>query len=254
MLIDCFLFNNEFEVLSLRLATLGGMVDRFVLVEASKTFSGQPKPLHFAAHGHLFGAWRERITHITLDTEPLGLDAYFMREAWQRNQLGRGLAGLDDHTLVLVGDVDEIPRLEAGRLPLPMCAFRQTLYYYDALTRCTSRHWLGTVLCTVASVRHHGAEHIRRLRADIPVVENGGWHFSHTGGVDVIHQKLKAGSHREHDTPEAHAGVAEQVAQGADLFSRGEFTFERTGLAESEPRPLLREPARWPGLTTGRWV
>lgn len=253
-MIDAFLFNGEFEILSLRLATLGSIVDRFVLVEATKTFSGQPKPLHYAAHKHLYGAWQARIDHIILDEEPAGLDEYFLREAWQRQQLGRGLNGAPGVMSVLIGDVDEIPQPEVLLTAKPMCVFRQTLYYYDALTGCASRRWLGTVLCTAGDVRRHGAEHIRRMRDDIPVVENGGWHFSHTGGVEVIHQKLRAGSHREHDTAEAHAGVADQVALGADLFGREEFDFARGVLANDLPAPLLKQPAHWPGLTEGRWT
>ena len=248
---DAFLFNGEWEVLTLRLATLAPVIDRFVLVESDRTFRGTPKPLHYAAHGNRLGAWRDRITYVPLTSEPLGLDAYFARETWQRAQIARGLQELPDDAEVWIGDVDEIPD---PAIPLPrMHTSRQTLYYYDARTVCTSRRWLGTVAATVADVRQHSADGIRRLRADIPTVD-GGWHFSHTGGVDAVHAKLRAGSHSEHDTPEAHATVADRMSTGTDLFDRDAFTWQRGALGDDLPYPLRDTPQHWPGLTEGRWT
>ena len=42
----CFVFWKELDLLELRLHELDAVVDYFVLVEATHTFSGQPKPLH----------------------------------------------------------------------------------------------------------------------------------------------------------------------------------------------------------------
>lgn len=253
MRVDCFLYNGEIEVLTLRLSTLGGVVDRFVLVESTKTFRGTDKPLHFAAIRPYFAAWGDRIQHIVLDTEPAGLDAYFAREGWQRHQLVRGLRDVPDNAQVLIGDVDEIP--DPALLPREndMRAFLQTLYYYDALTRCTSRRWLGTVVCSAGEARRLGCEMVRRLRADIPTIE-GGWHFSHTGGVEAIGAKLRAGSHTEVDLEEHHAAIADRMATASDLFGREEFTWERAPLGADLPAPLRLRPLHWSGLATGVWT
>ena len=45
--IDCFTFYNELKILDLRLAELKDVVDYFILVEATKTFSGKNKRLYF---------------------------------------------------------------------------------------------------------------------------------------------------------------------------------------------------------------
>ena len=43
-----FTFLNEFDVLEIRLrASFDPLVDHFVLVEATRTHTGKPKPLHF---------------------------------------------------------------------------------------------------------------------------------------------------------------------------------------------------------------
>lgn len=44
---DCFTFYNEFELLELRLKALWDVVDCFVIVEADKTHTNQPKPFQW---------------------------------------------------------------------------------------------------------------------------------------------------------------------------------------------------------------
>ena len=44
---DCFIFNNEVELLELRLNILNDVVDKFVIVEGNFTFSGTKKESNF---------------------------------------------------------------------------------------------------------------------------------------------------------------------------------------------------------------
>jgi beta-1,4-mannosyl-glycoprotein beta-1,4-N-acetylglucosaminyltransferase len=66
---DCFPFFNELELLELRLHELAPVVDRHVLVEATVTHSGQPKPLHFADNEDPFRHHRPDYTfaHVEID-------------------------------------------------------------------------------------------------------------------------------------------------------------------------------------------
>jgi hypothetical protein len=57
MIYDCFPFFNELELLEVRLNELDGLVDKFVLVEATRTFAGQPKSLYFAENRDRFAAF-----------------------------------------------------------------------------------------------------------------------------------------------------------------------------------------------------
>ena len=45
--IDVILYNNEKEILYIRLNVLKNFVDEFIIVECPITFSGQEKPLYF---------------------------------------------------------------------------------------------------------------------------------------------------------------------------------------------------------------
>ena len=44
---DCFIFNNEVELLELRLNILNDVVDKFVIIEGNSTFSGKKKESNF---------------------------------------------------------------------------------------------------------------------------------------------------------------------------------------------------------------
>ena len=45
MVYDCFQFFNELDILKLRMHVLDDVVDKFVISEATVTFSGEKKPL-----------------------------------------------------------------------------------------------------------------------------------------------------------------------------------------------------------------
>ena len=47
MVYDCFSFFNELDLLEIRLNVLKDVVDKFVLVEATRTHTGRPKPLYY---------------------------------------------------------------------------------------------------------------------------------------------------------------------------------------------------------------
>jgi hypothetical protein len=46
-IIDCFTFFNELDMLEFRLTELDPYVDKFVIIESTKTFTGKPKPLYY---------------------------------------------------------------------------------------------------------------------------------------------------------------------------------------------------------------
>ena len=58
-------------MLEARLQELDSVVDKFVLVESPRTFSGQPKPLHFKDNRARFAAFSQKIVYIELsDVNP----------------------------------------------------------------------------------------------------------------------------------------------------------------------------------------
>lgn len=122
MIFDCFTFFNELDILEVRLNELYNVVDRFVLVEATETFQGNPKPLYFSENRGRFKAFADKITHIVVEfpardlrghvsTSPM--DENWAREHYQRDQIARGLVDATPDDLIIVSDVDEIVKAEA---------------------------------------------------------------------------------------------------------------------------------------------
>ena len=68
---DAFMFFNELDVLEVRLNELNSSVHKFVLVEATKTHSGNSKPLHYADNSQRFSAFHDKIVHVVVDDLPV---------------------------------------------------------------------------------------------------------------------------------------------------------------------------------------
>jgi hypothetical protein len=113
---DTIIFNDELELLLLRLRKLATVVDYHIIVESNTTFTGRSKPLHFDKHRYLFGKYWHKIIHVIVDKLPhsgtIAEDTHiWANEYYSRSQAHLGLvaAGARDEDIVLVGDVDELP-------------------------------------------------------------------------------------------------------------------------------------------------
>jgi hypothetical protein len=215
--VDAFPFFNELEMLEIRLNVLDAVVDRFVILESTVTYSGRPKPLWYADHRARFERWADRIEHVIVDDSPDTGNDYWARERYQRDCIVRGLAGCRADDVVLLSDVDEIPdpTIVAARR---RGAYRQrySMYYLNAVR--PRERWVGTVALYAFQLAAHGAENVRLRRGSFEIVEGGGWHFAYAMTPDRIREKLGAFSHAEHDTPENAAAVESRRDTLVDLF------------------------------------
>lgn len=69
MIYDCIPFFNEIDILNLRLHILAPYVDRFVIEEATTTFSGQKKNLCFDQNKALFQPFLHKITYVVVNND-----------------------------------------------------------------------------------------------------------------------------------------------------------------------------------------
>jgi len=70
MIYDCIPFFNELDILKLRMQILAPYVDRFVLEEASVTFSGEKKEMLFSKNREMFREFEDKIIYIADYIEP----------------------------------------------------------------------------------------------------------------------------------------------------------------------------------------
>lgn len=242
---DCVPFFNEFEQLRLRIALLEDQVDRFVVVEAHQTHTGKPKPLFLAESGQADILRHPKVVVRAVDL-PVGYSDW-EREQHQRESIGGVLRELDARAedLVLVSDVDEIPRCEAlarAREWLPtragraLLVFEQRMFYFRLnfeLVWSRKMPWLGTVAAlyghapsinglrtTGRNIRGRHAQGYDR-GAEVYQLPEGGWHFSYLGGDEAFERKLAAYAHQERRV-QARRGTSVQAVIDArqSLFPR----------------------------------
>lgn len=222
---DAFLFFNELEMLELRLRVLDAVVDRFVLVESTVTYSGLPKPLWYADHRSRFDPWNDRIEHVIVDDTPDTGAFRWGREHHQRDAIARGLREARCDDIVYVSDVDEVPDPEALASRV-RGGYHQEFFLYYLNTRHLCEDWIGTVGLHAFQLAALGAQAVRDRRHGYQRVERGGWHFSYAMTPERIRAKLHAFSHAEFDTPEIAAAVESRREALIDLFGVHAGTLE----------------------------
>lgn len=133
-IVDCFTFFNELELLEFRLEELNDYVDHFVIVEGTRTFSGEIKPLFFENNKERFSKFLHKIMYVVVDDMPyderealphitdgelnsnynLKAQQAWVRELFQRNCIMRGVEALNlaDTDYIIISDCDEITNPE----------------------------------------------------------------------------------------------------------------------------------------------
>jgi len=207
---DAFLYNGEEHLLEVRLRLLAGTVDHVVVVEGTTTFSGLPKPLHLTESSPDLSWFPGSVHHVVVDLPPGDAPAWD-RENAQRRGMGDHLqqhAAPDD--LLLIGDVDELPRPTVLTRLASTLRSPARLRMVDALYYANWHQPMPWTLGPIAT-RLDGFDHpsVRgtlgeRLSDDARFVEeyvdDAGWHLSFLGGPDAIVAKLAAYSHQELNT------------------------------------------------------
>lgn len=270
-IIDCFLFFNELDLLEIRLHELNDVVDQFVLVESSVTHASKPKPYYFEESKSKFEKFLHKIVHIKVDDTPnlpprAGRMGTFHNrhdiEWFQRDCVSRGLTNCSQDDVILLSDVDEIPKpssiVEASNVLRQnqdaIVSFKQTLFYYYINGLCMSGRsiepWWGTTACLYK--RYPGAQNMRNTKANNQnVVRDSGWHFSYIGGADSIALKIESFSHAEFDNDQIknRDRLNRVIESGTDLFERHDKPRQvYVPLDQSFPRYVLNNKEKFSHL------
>ncbi|HEY0838357.1 MAG TPA: tetratricopeptide repeat protein, partial [Azospirillum sp.] len=200
---DCFPFYNELDLLDVRLAELDPVVDRFVLVEATFTHAGRPKPLYYAENRARFAAYADKIVHVVVDDDPGGFA--WRREAHQREAIARGLGGCAPSDMILISDADEILRAgvverlrrEPDDGPTLFAPHIDIFLYF--LDRKAPEPWVSVAAAPWELIRRIGPNRARYLTKQGigRTIADAGWHFTWMGGHERFRAKLEAYAHRE---------------------------------------------------------
>ena len=263
MIYDCFQFFNELDILKIRLEVMNPIVDKFVISEATETFSGLKKPLYYEENKELFSEFQDKIIHVVVEDTPEG-DTHY-RDTFQKNAVTRGLKDCKDDDIVIFSDLDEIPNPEKIKEILQnfqndkIYHFAQRLFYcylnmeevsgnllsfageFDGVTE---KKWIGSKMLSYKLMREQNLQcgDLRfPERKEIGIrVADGGWHFGYMGGkgeTDIkkrVQEKLVSAAHQEYNSKYVINNVVDQIKDGKDLFGRN-AKFVRCEIDESYP-------------------
>lgn len=289
MVYDCIPFFNEIDILKLRLHILDSLVDKFIIEEATVTFSGEPKELCFEKNKELFREFLPKIEYIVVDDSPVNTTTH-LRDKFQKNALIKGLKDASEEDVILLSDVDEIPNPKVLKKIIgefdknKIYHLAQRMFYCYLNMEETSgkllsitgefpgverKLWLGTKVFSKKSIPAEGIIQLREASTTAPEavrVADGGWHFGYMGSVgekDVakrIGTKVVAAAHQEYNDDVLLAEAADRLLLGMDMFGR-DARFERVELDESYPEYLLAHRAEYeylimPPVSKGRitWI
>jgi Glycosyltransferase family 17 len=237
MLVDTFMFYNEYDILELRLEVLDRYVDRFVLVEAEVNHVGGPKELFFEKNKDRYAKWLHKITHIivTADESPKDENPW-SREKYQRECILRGIQDVPDGSIVMVSDVDEIPdltRVPFEKLPHVLNSVHMWMFEYSLDYLFTGEPWFGTVITTAELFKRAGPNALRDGRWKFPVIQWAGWHLSSFGNAEHVCNKMHTF---------AHAKDGHHATQTPQTFK---FFIEQ-GIHTDGHTPLVKRPPEVP--------
>ena len=210
---DCFLYNDENEILEIRLNTLNNFVDKFIIVESKVNHQGKLKKINFNLDKFL--KFKDKILYFLID-EYKGEYTYWEIENYQRNYILKGLKNCQDDDVIIISDLDEIPNLEKfdfDNMQKKIYVFEQDFFMYK-LNLERKKKWHGTKLCKFKDLK--SLQWLRSLKTkkkypfwridkifdnnynkNFEVVKNGGWHFSWLKSVENIILKLDSYVHKE---------------------------------------------------------
>lgn len=233
--VDCFQYNNEKELLELRVKLLKDQVDLFLIFEGNYTHDGKPKEYTCAKVIDQLGLPKSKIRVIEVDLEDPGKPTNFdlnynsqqtigSRERIQRDYLVNFLDEFDDDTVFIVSDCDEIINSTNVKFVTGIARSNKDYVFKIPLVNLEGRadyriHYLNSkfypwdrsmYVCTKKVLEKNLPTYVRseflRKGYEIRYVTHGGeicqdlgWHFSWMGtNLDRI-EKLKTVSNLKKD-------------------------------------------------------
>ena len=237
--IDVMTFNGENAMLKLHLSILNNYVDKFVIVEANKTFSGQTKPLYFFRDERFFKPWHKKIEYYPMtewdDPEIWEMAihspntegaSHWKREFYIKESIHKALDLIkpQDDDLLFIGDVDEIidPSVEFTS-DKPVKAKLRVYSYY--LNNRSNEEFYGTLIAQYKDIKGQCLNHMRSDPSLYAKEKYLGWHFTSMGGEDEIRRKLNDSYTTEsYNTYDVQEKLKDRIRNREDYLGR-DFTF-----------------------------
>lgn len=239
---DCFTYFNEDMMLNIRLNELNKFVDYFCIVECAFDHQGNKKKQCFNINN--FEKFKHKIKYLFVDTLPQNIHENLVSNKWsienyQRNCISKLLTNADDNDIVIISDLDEIPKLKnfnirKKHLSKKYIIFQQKFFYYKFNNQnITRKKWAGSKSCLYKNlslpqkIRDLKTPNIfnikKRFFDEFFINSNGGWHFSFIMDYQKIKEKIQSYGHREYNNEEYTniENIKKRILSGEDILKRG---------------------------------
>ena len=229
IIFDCFMYFDEEQILEIRLNALDEKVDFFVIVESIYNHKGDKRDLLF--NKNKFLKFSKKIIYLVYEEIPNNVELinenddkkekdrkYIMnavyRENAQRNLISEGIKNANKDDLIMISDVDEIPKLESLNLKSikdEIFIFKQHMFHYKYNLVLPNFKWTGTKaikkknLISPQWLRNIKDKKYPYYRIDIifskkkytnlKIIDDGGWHFTNIKTPKMIRHKFKSYLH-----------------------------------------------------------
>ena len=227
------MFYDESVILNIRLNYLDKFVDKFVIVESKYAHNGEKRRLLFDIKN--YKKFAKKIIYLVVSEKPKGLISTknkkiqeinsikilnaIKRENFQRNYIFNGIKNVSKDDLIIISDIDEIPKLDFlnfSKILNKIYIFEQKFFYYKLNLFDPKVTWYGSRMCKFSELlspqwlRNIKAKNYPFWRLDVlfsknkyfnnVLVKDGGWHFSYLKNSLGIKKKLRTYlHHNEYD-------------------------------------------------------
>lgn len=178
------------------------------------------------------------------------------RDFYHRECVLIGLADCSDDDIILLSDLDEIPNPEEikklkGQIPENnFCHMVQRLYYYYLNCLMVGIRWYGTKVCYYSFLKDKDSNALRIFKDSGIPIENGGWHFSFIGGVEMIKKKIESYGHQELNTNDVKNMIAQNVKDNRCIVGDS-YKIITVDIDSSYPEYLLKNISKYAHLVKG---
>lgn len=216
MIIDTFLFNNEFDMLDIHLEISATYVDKWIVVEADRTLSSRSKEFFLKNN---IDRYKKRFGE-KLEVLSINLEENHPHRSYCETGMRKGFKDridqCDKNDIVIHGDLDEILNpekfekilnaLEQNNKPVS-CGLEMYMYKFD---QKLFRGWQGSVVAkrfmfeTPHDLYKGSKDIVKRKNREhcIGLDEPVGWHWSWMGSDEIIKNKVVSCIETDYRDPE----------------------------------------------------
>lgn len=255
MIVDAFLFNDEFDMLDIRLAIMDSWVDRFVILEGDRTWSGVPKPWLLSDNLDRYHRYQHKLTVIPLTVPEDYVN--WQCENHSRRSLNIELVNLDPNDTVIHGDLDEVPDVTQldeiiaamDHVQRPV-SLRMEMYAWRFDQRLT-RDWNGTVIARRHMFQdpqqlYKGHNVKRKDRSHCALYPRvAGWHWTWIGDDQRIRSKVRSCIESQHRDPDQVLTAFRDLDTAAAINHKCDSVTVTTGYPPAIQLVLEQYPQYW---------